>query len=285
MVVGVFADPVAALLVTPALSADVALLDIELGSSVSGVEVGIGLRRSLPRLGIVLLSNYTRPQLLAALPADVAGGWSYLSKRTVSDVDALSRAIRGAAEGLVVFDAALTASSVIRAGSPIERLSSLSARLSRSSAQGYSNRAIGERLVLTEKSVENHITRIYQEVGIDAHDPVNHQRCSDGTSLPGIHHRCFSVQPGMSPKRSWLGLRLLYWLLVLLIGALIGVTLAHTTQHSTGNGATLDRQAAAACVTFDEWLKTGGLDKTRHDALLSVVPPNFPRNTPRSART
>ena len=175
VVVGVFADPVAALLVTPALSADVALLDIELGSSVSGVEVGIGLRRSLPRLGIVLLSNYTRPQLLAALPADVAGGWSYLSKRTVSDVDALSRAIRGAAEGLVVFDAALTASSVIRAGSPIERLSPASARLSRSFAQGYSNRAIGERLVLTEKSVENHITRIYQEVGIDAHDPVNHQ--------------------------------------------------------------------------------------------------------------
>ena len=82
----------------------------------------------------------------------------------------------------------------------------------------------------------------------------------------------------MSPKRSWLGLRLLYWLLVLLIGALIGVTLAHTTQHSTGNGATLDRQAAAACVTFDEWLKTGGLDKTRHDALLSAaaeLPPKY----------
>jgi DNA-binding NarL/FixJ family response regulator len=176
VVVGVFADPVAALLVTPALSADVALLDIELGSSVSGVELGIGLRRSMPRLGIVLLSNYTRPQLLAALPAEVAGGWSYLSKRTVSDGEALSRAITGAAEGLVVFDAALTGSSVIRAGSPIERLSPRQRQIVALLAQGYSNSAIGERLVLTEKSVENHITRIYQEVGIDAHDPVNHQR-------------------------------------------------------------------------------------------------------------
>ena len=176
VVVGVFADPVSALRVTPALSPDVALLDIELGSSVSGVEIGIGLRRSMPELGIVLLSNHARPQLLAALPADVAAGWSYLSKRTVSDGDALSRAITGAAEGLVVFDAALTAASVIRAGSPIARLSPRQRQIVALIAQGYSNKAIGEELVLTEKSVENHITRIYQMVGIDAHDPVNHQR-------------------------------------------------------------------------------------------------------------
>jgi DNA-binding NarL/FixJ family response regulator len=176
VVVGAFAEPVSALRVTPALSPDVALLDIELGSSVSGVEIGIGLRRSMPGLGIVLLSNHTRPQLMGALPVDVAGGWSYLSKRTVSDVDALSRAITGAAEGLVVFDAALTNARVIRAGSLIERLSPRQRQIVALIAQGYSNKAIGERLVLTEKSVENHITRIYQEVGIDAHDPVNHQR-------------------------------------------------------------------------------------------------------------
>jgi DNA-binding NarL/FixJ family response regulator len=176
VVVGVFADPVSALRVTPALSPDVALLDIELGSSVSGVEIGIGLRRSMPSLGIVLLSNHMRPHLLTVLPGDVAGGWSYLSKRTVSDLDALSRAITGAAEGLVVFDAAVTAANVIRAGSPIQQLSPRQRQIVALIAQGYSNKAIGEHLVLTEKSVENHVTRIYQVVGIDAHDPVNHQR-------------------------------------------------------------------------------------------------------------
>jgi DNA-binding NarL/FixJ family response regulator len=75
-----------------------------------------------------------------------------------------------------VFDAALTAASVIRAGSPIERLSPRQRQIVALIAQGYSNRAIGEHLVLTEKSVENHITRIYQMVGIDANDPINHQR-------------------------------------------------------------------------------------------------------------
>jgi DNA-binding NarL/FixJ family response regulator len=176
VVVGVFADPESALRVAPALLPDVALLDIELGSSLSGVELGIGLRRSMPELGIVLLSNHARPQLLAVLPADVAGGWSYLSKRTVSNLGALNRAITGAAEGLVVFDAALTDVSVIKAGSVIGRLSPRQCQIVALIAQGYSNRAIAERLVLTEKSVENHITRIYQIVGIDALDPVNHQR-------------------------------------------------------------------------------------------------------------
>jgi hypothetical protein len=75
----------------------------------------------------------------------------------------------------------------------------------------------------------------------------------------------------VSRNRLWLGLRLLYWVFVLLIGALIGVSLAHPSRHTAGDGAALDRQAAAACVTFDQWLKTGGLDKPRHDALLGAA--------------
>lgn len=176
IVVGAFGDPASALTGASALAPDVALLDIELGSSVSGVEVGIRLRRLMPGVGIVLLSNNTDPHLVASLPTDVSGGWSYLSKRTVSDVDALSRAITGAAEGLVVFDAALTRASSIRADSPIRRLSPRQREIVELMAQGYSNKAIAQRLVLTEKSVENHLTRIYQQLGIAASDPSTHQR-------------------------------------------------------------------------------------------------------------
>jgi hypothetical protein len=63
----------------------------------------------------------------------------------------------------------------------------------------------------------------------------------------------------------------LYWLLVLLIGALIGVSIAHTTRRTAGGVAALDRQAAAACATFDEWFKAGGFDQSRHDALLTAA--------------
>ena len=176
VVVGVFADPASAQGGIPVLAPDVALLDIELGSTVNGVEVGIRLRRLMPAMGIVLLSNYPDPRLVAALPTDVAGGWSFLSKRTVRDVDALSRAITGAAEGLVVFDAALIRASSIRVDSPIRRLSRRQREIVELIAQGYSNKAIAQRLVLTEKSVENHQTRIYQQLGISASDPATHQR-------------------------------------------------------------------------------------------------------------
>jgi DNA-binding NarL/FixJ family response regulator len=175
-VVGTFADAESAVGEAAELVPDVAVLDIELGSAISGIEVGIRLRRVVPALGVVLLSNHLSPELVGAIPADAVGGWSYLSKRTVSDVDALRRAITGAAHGLVVFDAILTRAGSIRATSPLGRLSPRQREIVELIAQGYSNRAIADRLVLTEKSVENHITRIYQQVGIDAHDPATHQR-------------------------------------------------------------------------------------------------------------
>src|SRR5258706_5394012 len=89
---------------------------------------------------------------------------------------ALRRSLTGAVLGLVVYDRFLTHAGSIRANSPLGRLSPRQREIVDLIAQGYSNRAIAEHLVLTEKSVENHITRIYQQVGIDAHDPDTHQR-------------------------------------------------------------------------------------------------------------
>jgi hypothetical protein len=79
------------------------------------------------------------------------------------------------------------------------------------------------------------------------------------------------ANPTTAGQRLWLGLRVLYWLLVLLIGALIGMTLARTTHHPTRGEATLDRQAAATCVTFGQWLQTGGTDQPRRDALRNAA--------------
>ena len=175
-VLGAFGDARSALNEAPSLKPDVALLDIQLGPGITGVEVGIGLRRMLPSVGIVLLSNNTDPQIIGALPDDVSGGWSYLLKRTVSDVDALGRAINGAAQGLVMFDAALTRARGVRNDSPIKSLSARQREIVELIAQGYTNAAIARSLVLSEKSVENHLTRIYQQLGIAAGDRATHQR-------------------------------------------------------------------------------------------------------------
>ena len=88
-VVGVFADPDSALREIPTLHVDVAILDIDLASPMTGVELGVRLRRALPDLGIMLLSNHADPQLLSSLPSDVVAGYE-VHASSVGGVDLFS---------------------------------------------------------------------------------------------------------------------------------------------------------------------------------------------------
>jgi len=72
-----------------------AILDIHLPGTMDGIELGLALRQQLPNMGVVLLSNHAIPQLLSSLPPEAVAGWSYLLKKSVSDVDALTRAVTG----------------------------------------------------------------------------------------------------------------------------------------------------------------------------------------------
>ncbi len=145
------------------------MLDIDLGSRINGVQLGLMLRRHLPRLAIVLLSNHGDPEFVASLPEEVRGGWSYLLKKSVNDVDVLSRTISGAAMGLTVLDPQLVAGMRTRPKKQgmLSRLTPRQMDILELIAQGYSNAAIAERLVLAEKSVENQINLLYQQLEID----------------------------------------------------------------------------------------------------------------------
>ena len=113
-VIGVFQNGKSALDAAPQLKPDVAILDIELGTQLNGIQVGIQLRRQLPDIGIVLLSNHGDPQFLSGLPKEVLGGWSYLLKKSASNVVSLARVIEGAADGYVVMDAEISKNINIR---------------------------------------------------------------------------------------------------------------------------------------------------------------------------
>jgi DNA-binding NarL/FixJ family response regulator len=171
-VVGAYGDADAALAEVPRLAPDVALLDINLPGPIDGIELGLRLGEVQPGIGIALLSNHADPRFVSALPADAAAGWSYLLKRSVRDVGALARAIDGAAAGQVTVDPAVVAALRPRAASRVERLSPRQREMLGLLAQGLTNAAIAERMVLTEKSVENGITRLYQELEIDRDDPA-----------------------------------------------------------------------------------------------------------------
>ncbi len=179
---GVFRDAATALAAVPALEPRVALLDIELPGSMNGVQLARQLRRHLPALGIVLLSNHRDLQFVSALSQEGVTGWSYLLKKSVSDAAALVRAIEGAAAGFIVLDPQLVTDT--RGGTARTRVgTALRSRLTPRQqeilaliAQGYSNAAIAQRLHLAEKSVQNQINLLYQQLGIDSQDPTLHPR-------------------------------------------------------------------------------------------------------------
>lgn len=174
-VVGAFGSAEAAEQGIPGLSPDVVLLDIHLGAGKNGIELGLGLRKPLPELGFVLLSSQRDPAYMKAIPASQAGGWSYLHKSSVSDVTALERAIRGAAEGMVVLDAQL-ARQLMAGRRPLDDLSERARGVLELVAQGHSNTAIAEILCLAEKSVETILTAAYRQLGIDTADGTKNAR-------------------------------------------------------------------------------------------------------------
>ena len=149
-----------------ALEPDIAVLDIDLPGPMNGVQVGVALRRRRPSIGIVLLSNLTNPQLLTSLPDDVAGGWSYMLKRSVGNAESLGRALHGAAAGFMVVDPELTRSAPLRKHSLLAPLTPRQLEILQLIAQGLSNIAIAEELGITEKAVDNHIGRIYATLDI-----------------------------------------------------------------------------------------------------------------------
>lgn len=175
-VVGAFADGESALVAVPALRPHVAILDIELPGGLNGIQVGVQLRRSLPDLGIVVLSNHDDPEFVASLPRKVIAGWSYLLKKSVTDVEALERAIEGAAAKLVVLDPALVLAMHARSDGLLRRLTPRQHEILGLIAQGFTNAAIARRLVLSEKSVENQTNALYRQLGIDSEDTSLHPR-------------------------------------------------------------------------------------------------------------
>jgi DNA-binding NarL/FixJ family response regulator len=173
-VVGDYARADEALEKIPDLAPTVALLDIELGGEINGVQLGLLLREKVPGMGIVLLSNVRAPRLLASIPEEHVSGWSYLLKRSVRDATVLRRAIDGAASGLVTLDPSLVAGREPRDRGPLSRVTSRQLEVIALVAEGWSNDGIAKRLGLSVKTVENQLTLAYQLLGLDRDkDPVH----------------------------------------------------------------------------------------------------------------
>lgn len=176
VVTGAYPDPQSALAAAEDEEIDVAVLDIDLSAEMNGFELGLQLRQVHKEVGIVLLSNHKEHAYTAAILRRELMGWSYLMKRSVTNVATLSRAVLGAAEGYVVLDPELTQDLKPRLGSRLNRLTPRQMEVLALIAQGYNNEGIARELGIAKKSVENTINQLYDRLDLVQPGKHLHQR-------------------------------------------------------------------------------------------------------------
>ena len=152
----------------PALRPDVAILDARLPDG-SGIEVCRAVRSVDPGIKALVLTSYDDDEALFA--AIMAGAAGYVLKEiTSSDLVAATRQV---AEGKSLIDPALTARVLERvrngpATAPeLADLTEQELKLLGHMAEGLTNRQIGERMFLAEKTVKNYVSSILAKLGVE----------------------------------------------------------------------------------------------------------------------
>lgn len=157
---------------------DVALVDIRMPPTYTheGAEAALALRATHPTLGILLLSQAVETHYASQLLRRHAAHFGYLLKDRVVDVTTLRQALETIAGGGTVLDPDIV-SSLMHVHDRRDPLTSLTERereVLALMAQGRSNMAIAERLVVAGKTVESHIANIFTKLGL--HDEPDHHR-------------------------------------------------------------------------------------------------------------
>ena len=120
---------------------------------------------------MLVLSQYVRPSYAFELLADDARGVGYLLKDRVSNLHELVDAVTRVGEGGSVLDPSVVSQLVGRrrqGHDPVDDLSDREREVLALMAEGRSNRAIAERLFITERTVEKHVKSIFGKLALPA---------------------------------------------------------------------------------------------------------------------
>jgi DNA-binding NarL/FixJ family response regulator len=149
---------------------DVAIVDIRMPPTHTdeGFRAAEEIRTHHPSVGVLVLSQYVELPLAMRLLAESAEGTGYLLKDRVSDVKEFAAAVRRVGEGGSAIDPTIVSQLLGRRRDegPVERLTPREREVLELMAEGRSNQGIAERLVVTERAVQKHITSIFQKLGL-----------------------------------------------------------------------------------------------------------------------
>ena len=144
---------------------DVAIIDIRMPPThtTEGLQAARAIREEMPDTGVVVLSAYIEEAYALELLGEDAAGVGYLLKDRVWDGDRFAEAVRRVAEGGSALDPEVVSHMLgrRRIKEPLEELTPREHDVLTLMAEGRSNQAIAEKLVISGRAVEKHVTSIF----------------------------------------------------------------------------------------------------------------------------
>jgi DNA-binding NarL/FixJ family response regulator len=151
---------------------NVAVVDIRMPPTHTdeGLRAAQEIREKHPGVGVLVLSQYVEAAYAMELLSESAEGVGYLLKDRVSDVKEFADAVRRVGDGGSALDPTIVSQLVGRRRSddPIDQLTPREREVLGLMAEGRSNSGIAERLVVTERAVEKHVTSIFGKLRLPA---------------------------------------------------------------------------------------------------------------------
>ena len=187
---------------------DVAVVDIRMPptNTDDGLRAALQIRAEHPGTGVLVLSQYVEEGYALELVGDTAGGVGYLLKDRVADVERFIDSVRRVAEGGSALDPEVVAQLVGRARreDPLEELTPREREALGLMAEGRSNTAIAEQMVVTERAVEKHVTSIFSKLGLASRERGSSTgSCSSHIPQSLTHRLCRTFHaPKATPSRA-----------------------------------------------------------------------------------
>ena len=149
---------------------DVAIVDVRMPptNTDDGLRAAIRMRAEHPQVAVLVLSQYVEEGYANELLADSAEGVGYLLKDRVADVERFVDAVWRVGAGGSALDPEVVSRLLgrRRREDPLEEISPREREVLALMAEGRSNHAIAEQLVVTERAVEKHVTSIFSKLDL-----------------------------------------------------------------------------------------------------------------------
>jgi DNA-binding NarL/FixJ family response regulator len=159
---------------------DLAIIDVRMppGYRDEGLRAALEIRRRWPDVALLVLSQYVEERYATRLLANETRGIGYLLKDRIADVWQFIDALRRVTSGGAVLDPDVVRQLLARSRKtdPLSRLTGREREVLALMAEGRSNTAIAETLVITIKAVEKHVASIFAKLDLPPDDDQHSRR-------------------------------------------------------------------------------------------------------------